>query len=73
MVQEVQSPVTRKGSKVSGNIPGSSPGAFSNPSRGGRGDAVPPQPAQGSGGHVSRMSEEPTVGKFKVTGPGPEE
>jgi hypothetical protein len=67
MPTEVVSPVTRKGSRVSGNIPGSSPGAFSNPSRG-RGDSVPRQPANG-GGHVSRSAEEPVVGKVKVTGP----
>ena len=67
MPTEVVSPVTRKGSKVSGNVPGSSPGAFSNPSRGRR-DSVPPQPTHG-GGHVSRGAEEPVVGKVKVIGP----
>jgi hypothetical protein len=56
MVKEVESPVTRKGSKVSGNIPGSSLGAFSNPSRG-RTDSGPRQPSQG---RVSRMAEEPS-------------
>ena len=62
MPTEVVSPVTRKGSKVSGNIPGSSPGAFSNPSRGG-GDSVP------SGGAASRHSAAPEPAEVKIIGP----
>jgi hypothetical protein len=65
MVKEVCSPINVKGGKTSGNIPGSSPGAFSNPSRGDRKDSIPPQPAHGT----SRHSEEPKVGEVKVTGP----
>jgi hypothetical protein len=55
---EVISPVTRKGSKVSGNIPGDSPGAMSNPSRRGRSDAgsqMPDKPLP----PVSQNSEKP--------------
>jgi hypothetical protein len=63
MPTEVQSPVTRKGSKVSGNIPGLSPGAFSNPSRG-RTDSLPHQPSHA---RVSRNAEEPA--EVRVTGP----
>jgi hypothetical protein len=65
MPTEVVSPVTRKGSKVGGNIPGSSPGAFSNPSRGG-GDLVPPQPVHGT---TARHAEESKGGEVKITGP----
>jgi hypothetical protein len=70
MPTQVESPVTRKGSKVSGNIAGSSPGAFSNPSRGDATRAahsVPNQPARGSTSRHSEPSElEP---RLKVTGP----
>jgi hypothetical protein len=62
MRKEVCSPVTRPGSKVSGNIPGSSPGAFSNPSRGG-GDSVPPR------GAASRHSAAPEPAEVKIIGP----
>jgi hypothetical protein len=52
---EVESPVTRKGSKVGSNQP-LSPGARSNPSRGSgpQTDSVPPQQS-----HVSRHAEPP--------------
>jgi hypothetical protein len=58
MVEEIRSPVSRPGSKVSGNIPGFSPGAFSDPSRRDRrGDNASqlPEPAI----PVSRQSAEP--------------
>jgi hypothetical protein len=71
MPTEVVSPVTRRGSKVSGNEPCSSPGARSMPSS--RNDSVPAQPAHGgTGGHVSRMSTEepsPFEPRTQVTGP----
>jgi hypothetical protein len=60
MPTEVVSPITRKGSKVSGNEPCSSPGARSMPRR----DSVPDQPFHGrSGGHVRSQSEEPQHGR----------
>jgi len=65
MPTEVVSPVTRKGSKVIGNIPGFSPGAFSNPSRGG-GDSVPAQPSRGA---ASRHSAAPEPAEVKIIGP----
>ena len=67
--QEVQSPVTRKGSKVGSNQP-LSPGARSNPSRGGtQTDSVPPQPSLGG---TSRHSELPIPSSTPVV-VGPEE
>jgi hypothetical protein len=65
MPKIVESPVTRKGSKVSGNIPGFSPGAFSNPSRG-NGDSVPPKPAHGT---TARHAEEHKGGEVKIAAP----
>jgi hypothetical protein len=65
MPTEICSPITRRGSKASGNLAGSSPGAFSNPSRGGRGGSVPAQPAHGA----SRHSEEPHQSEVKIIGP----
>jgi hypothetical protein len=65
MLAEVVSPVTRKGSKVSGNIPGFSPGAFSNSSRGG-GDSVLPQPSRGA---ASRHSAAPEPAEVQIIGP----
>jgi hypothetical protein len=65
MVKEVCSPINVKGGKTSGNIPGSSPGAFSNPSRGG-GDSVPPQPSRGA---ASRHSAAPEPAEVKIIGP----
>ena len=61
MEREVQSPVTRKGSKVGSNQP-MSPGARSNPSRG-RTNSIPQQPSHGA----SRHSADP--GELKITGP----
>ena len=63
--REIESPVTRKGSKVGSNQP-MSPGARSNPSRGGgpQTDSVPPQSSHGG---TSRHSEEPAA--VKVVGP----
>ena len=52
MPTEVNSPVSRKGSKVGSNQP-MSPGARSDPGRG-RTDSVPAQPT-----HTSRHTEEP--------------
>jgi hypothetical protein len=68
MPTEVVSPVTRKGSKVSGNQP-LSPGARSNPSRGPVSqDSIPPQPHHGGGGGVK--SEDPLpAGTTTVVGP----
>jgi hypothetical protein len=62
--QVVESPVSRKGSKVGSNQP-LSPGARSDPGRSGgpRFDSVPPQPA-----HVSRNSEPPAA-SLEVIGP----
>jgi hypothetical protein len=67
MVKEVCSPINVKGGKTSGNIPGSSPGAFSMP-HGDRKDSVPPQPVHGT---RSAMAEEtsPLEPRTKVTGP----
>jgi hypothetical protein len=58
---EVQSPVSRKGSKVGSGQP-QSPGAFSSPSRG-RTDSIPARPSYGASGH----SAEP--GEVKITSP----
>jgi hypothetical protein len=58
---EVQSPVSRKGSKVGSGQP-TSPGARSNPSRG-RIDSIPALPSYGA----SRHNAEP--GELKITGP----
>ena len=66
MPSEVVSPATPKGSKVGGNIPGSSPRARSMPTD--RRDSVPPQPAHGGGGRVAPYADEPA--ELKVTGPG---
>jgi hypothetical protein len=72
MPTEVVSPVTRKGSKVSGNEPCSSPGARSMPGAERR-DSVPPQPQHGgSGGRIRAQSEEPASPlepRTQVTGP----
>jgi hypothetical protein len=64
-ITEVKSPVTRPGSKVLGNIPGFSPGAFSNPSARDRGDSVPRQPPRET---ASRHSE-PEPATTKIIGP----
>ena len=65
----VQSPVSRKGSKIGSEQP-MSPGAHSSPSRneGPQFDSVPPQPARGG---TSRHSEEPPMptSTTKVIGP----
>jgi hypothetical protein len=62
---EVQSPVTRKGSKVGSGQP-LSPGARSNPSRGPVSqDSVPPQSSHGG---TPRHSEEPSA-SMTVVGP----
>jgi hypothetical protein len=68
-IKEVCSPVSRPGSKVIGNIPGSSPGAKSNPSRAGgaRFDSVPPQPSHT---RVS-LSEEGQPAEVTIVGPRP--
>ena len=56
--RQVESAVTRKGSKVGSGQP-LSPGARSNPSRGPISqDSIPPQPTHGSGGGVKSHSEE---------------
>jgi hypothetical protein len=60
---EVCSPINIKSGKTSGNIPGSSPGAFSNPLRA-RTDSLPQQPSHA---RVSRNTEEPA--EVKITGP----
>ena len=69
--KEVCSPVNTRSPtshKLSGNIPGSSPGARSNPSRG-RTDSIQPQPAHA---RVSLSSgEEPA--SLEIIGPSPEE
>ena len=53
--QEVQSPVTRPGSKVGSGQP-KSPGAFSNPSRGSVSqDSVPPQPSGVTSRHTKNL------------------
>jgi hypothetical protein len=64
--REVQSPVSRKGSKV-GSGPPLSPGSRSSPSRGSgpQADSIPPQPSHGG---ASRHSEEPS-GSMEVIGP----
>jgi hypothetical protein len=59
-IKEVCSPVSRPGSKVSGNT-GLMPGARSNPSRG---DSVPAQPSHGT---RSTHGEEPA--SMEITGP----
>jgi hypothetical protein len=71
-ISEVVSPVTRGGSKVSGNIPGSSPGATSNPSRAGgvRFDSVPPQPSHA---RVSLSSNAQEPAEVTIVGPSPED
>jgi hypothetical protein len=63
--RDVNSPVNTRSSssKLSGNISGSSPGAFSNPSRGSS-DSLP---QRSSYARVSRNAEEPA--EVKVTGP----
>jgi len=59
MVKIVESPITRRGSKVSGNEPSSSPGAFSNPSRGDRRrDSAEPEPSEPQR-RVERHAQEP--------------
>jgi hypothetical protein len=65
---EVESPVTRKGSKVGSNQP-MSPGAKSNPSCGSgpQTDSVPPQPSN----TTSRHSEEPPLPAATTTVIGP--
>jgi hypothetical protein len=65
---EVESPVTRKGSKVGSGQP-MSPGARSNPSRGSgpQTDSVPPQSS-----HTSRHNEPPLPSSTSVV-VGPEE
>jgi hypothetical protein len=67
---EVQSPVSRKGSKVGSNQP-LSPGARSNPSRGPVSqDSIPPQPHHGGGGGVKSHTEDPLpAGTTTVVGP----
>ena len=57
---EVESPVTRKGSKVGFNQP-MSPGAKSNPSLGSgqKTDSIPPQPSNAGGGGVRSHAEDP--------------
>ena len=61
---EVESPVTRKGSKV-GSGPPMSPGARSNPSRGPVSqDSVPPQPSSSTSRH-----SEPEPASMEVIGP----
>jgi hypothetical protein len=62
--QEIQSPVTRKGSKVGSGQP-LSPGARSNPSRG-RSDSIPQQPSHGARPSHSN-GEQP--GEVAITGP----
>jgi hypothetical protein len=68
--QEVESPVTRKGSKVGSNQ-AKSPGAFSKPSRGPgpHTDNIPPQPSHGG---TSRYSE-PPIPSSTTTVIGPED
>lgn len=56
---EVKSPVSRPGSKVGSNQP-MSPGARSNPSRGG-GAQTDSIPTQSPHGRVSRHSEDPLL------------
>jgi hypothetical protein len=70
-IKEVCSPISRPGSKLSGNIPGSSPGAKSNPSgaSGARFDSVP---AQASHTRMS-LSEEGRPTEVTIVGPSPEE
>ena len=58
---EVESPVTRKGSKVGSGQP-LSPGARSNPSRG-HTDSIPARPTYGASNHGA----EP--GELMITGP----
>jgi hypothetical protein len=71
IMAEVESPVTRKGSKVGSNQP-MSPGARSNPSLGSgqRFDSVPSQPTHGG---TSRHSEEPPLPAATTTVIGPED
>ena len=70
---EVESPVTRKGSKVSSNQP-MSPGARSNPSHGDapQTDRIPPQPSNAGGGGVRSHAEEPPLPAATTTVVGPE-
>jgi hypothetical protein len=67
---DVESPVSRKGSKVGSGQP-MSPGARSSPSRGGgpQTDSIPPQPSHGG---ASRHSEDP-LPSATTTVVGPEE
>jgi hypothetical protein len=69
--KEVRSPVNSlySGSKLSGNIKGSSPGARSNPSRSEdpKFDSVPPQPHHGTASRVAPCADQPA--ELKVTGP----
>ena len=67
---EVQSPVTRKGSKVGSNQP-MSPGARTNPSRGSgpQTDSIPPQSPHGG---ASKHSESP-IPAATTTVVGPED
>ena len=66
---EVQSPVSRPGSKVGSNQP-MSPGAKSSPSRseGPKFDSIPPQPS-----YTSRHREEPPIPAATTTVIGPED
>jgi hypothetical protein len=68
---EVESPVSRKGSKVGSGQP-LSPGARTYPSRGAgpQTDSIPPQPTHGG---ASRHSEEPPLPSSTTTVVGPEE
>ena len=71
--KEVNSPVNTRntGSKLSGNIPGSSPGAKSDPGREGgpRFDNVQPQPQHRTATH----QEEPPIPSSTPVVTGPEE
>jgi hypothetical protein len=58
MPKQVESPVTRRGSKVGSPQP-LSPGAKSMPG-GSKGDSVPAQPAHVSASRVAPHAEEPT-------------
>ena len=74
MEREVESPVTRKGSKEGSGQP-LSPGARSNPSRGAgaQTDSIPPQPTHGGGGGVRSHAEEPPLPSAATTVVGPED
>ena len=71
-ISEISSPVSRKGSKLSGNIPGSSPGAKSNPSRArATADSIPHQSPHA---RVSLHSDPEKGAEVTVVGPeGPED